>query len=233
MFQRYLERIQAVSEFLARAPHPDQALEFLSAHVSPLDEVAVISRAVVDHDGVVRVENICGFSKDEIISRASLHISQQRPLTTAARTQKIVWAHIDTVLQQFPDFVHFDSENPWKSSVTLPIGLKFVYGLSFPSDVTAFDNINNYFESIRSIIMIYESALDLKGVINSRRVIDESEVQPLSERQNEILDLLKEGRTNKEIADAIGYSESLVRHETMIIYKKLRVTGRHELRESV
>jgi DNA-binding CsgD family transcriptional regulator len=136
------------------------------------------------------------------------------------------------VIQQFPDFIHFDSETPWKSSVTLPIGLKYVYGLSFPSDVTAFDNINNYFESIRSIIMIYESALDLKGVINSRRVIEESEVQPLSERQNKILDLLKTGRTNKEIAEVIGYSESLVRHETMIIYKKLRVEGRNQLRES-
>ena len=232
MFQRYLERIQAISEFLARAPHPDQALEFLSAHASPLDEVAVISRAVVDHDGVMRVENIRGFSKYEIISRASMHISQQRPLATAARTQKIVWAHIDTVIQQFPDFIHFDSETPWKSSVTLPIGLKYVYGLSFPSDVTAFDNINSYFESIRSIVMIYESALDLKGVINSRRVIEESEVQPLSERQNRILDLLKTGRTNKEIAEVIGYSESLVRHETMIIYKKLRVEGRNQLRES-
>lgn len=232
MFQRYLERIQAISEFLARSPHPDQALEFLSANVSPLDEVAVISRAVVDHDGVIRVENIRGFSKYEIISRASMHISQQRPLTTAARTQKIVWAHIDTVLEQFPDFVHFDSETPWKSSVTLPIGLKYVYGISFPSDVTTFDNINNYFESIRSIIMIYESALDLKGVINSRRVLEESDVQPLSERQNKILDLLRMGRTNREIADAIGYSESLVRHETMIIYKKLRVSGRQQLRES-
>jgi DNA-binding CsgD family transcriptional regulator len=232
VFQRYLERIQAISEFLARAPHPDQALEFLSAHASPLDEVAVISRAVVDHDGVMRVENIRGFSKYEIISRASMHISQQRPIATAARTQKIVWAHIDTVIQEFPDFIHFDSETPWKSSVTLPIGLKYVYGLSFPSDVTAFDNINNYFESIRSIIMIYESALDLKGVINSRRVIEESEVQPLSERQNKILDLLKTGRTNKEIAEVIGYSESLVRHETMIIYKKLRVEGRNQLRES-
>jgi DNA-binding CsgD family transcriptional regulator len=80
--------------------------------------------------------------------------------------------------------------------------------------------------------MIYESALDLKGVINSRRVIEESEVQPLSERQNKILDLLKTGRTNKEIAEVIGYSESLVRHETMIIYKKLRVEGRNQLRES-
>ncbi|MEY4197479.1 MAG: Bacterial regulatory protein luxR family, partial [Actinomycetota bacterium] len=41
------------------------------------------------------------------------------------------------------------------------------------------------------------------------------------------------GMTNKEIAELIGYSESLVRHETMIIYKKLRVEGRHQLREKI
>jgi len=69
-------------------------------------------------------------------------------------------------------------------------------------------------------------------VIGSRSFIEESEIQPLSDRQNTILGLLKEGYTNREIADVIGYSESLVRHETMIIYKKLRVEGRNELRES-
>jgi DNA-binding NarL/FixJ family response regulator len=41
--------------------------------------------------------------------------------------------------------------------------------------------------------------------------------------------MLREGKTNKFIALAIGYSESLVRHETMNIYKKLGVEGRHQL----
>ena len=68
MFQRYLVRIQSISEFLARAPHPDQALDFLSAHISPIDEVAVVSRAVVDGDGVIRVENVQGFSKHELMT---------------------------------------------------------------------------------------------------------------------------------------------------------------------
>ena len=233
MFQRYLERIQAISEFLARAPHPDQALDFLSAHISPIDEVAVVSRAVVDGDGVIRVENVQGFSKHELMTKASLHISQQRPISTAARTQKIVWARRETVKDDFPDFMHFDEETPWASSVTMPIGLRFVYGFGFPSDLGTWENIDKYFETVRSLISIYESALELKNALGSRSFIEESEIQPLSERQTKILDLLKTGKTNKEIADAIGYSESLVRHETMIIYKKLRVSGRQQLRESI
>jgi len=83
------------------------------------------------------------------------------------------------------------------------------------------------------MLKVYESAFDFMNAIGLRNFIEESEVQPLSERQNRILDLLKLGKTNKEIAEAIDYSESLVRHETMIIYKKLRVEGRHELREII
>jgi DNA-binding CsgD family transcriptional regulator len=73
----------------------------------------------------------------------------------------------------------------------------------------------------------------LRSTVGARSYIEESELQPLSERQTRILDYLKDGKTNKEIADLIDYSESLVRHETMIIYKKLRVEGRHQLRERV
>ena len=233
MFQRYLERIQSISDFLARAPHPDQALDFLSAHISPLGEVCVVTRSVVDHDGVIRVENIQGFSKHEVMTKTSLHISHQRPISNAARTQKIIWARRETVKNDFPDFEHLDKETPWDSSVTLPIGLKFVYGFAFPHDLTAWENIERYFETIRSILSIYESALELKNALGSRTFLEESEIQPLSERQSTILEYLKSGKTNKEIAEAIGYSESLVRHETMIIYKKLRVEGRNQLRESV
>ena len=232
MFQSYLECIERIAKFLAKAPHPDQALDFLSAHISPAGEVTVVSRGVVDHDGVIRVENLQGFSKHELMSQASLHISQQRPMSVAARTQKIVWARYETVNQDFPDFMHFDKETPWLSSVTLPIGLNFVYGFGFPSDLSNWENISNYFETVRSLISIYESALELKVKVGSRTFVDGSEIQPLSLRQTTILDLLKTGKTNREIADAIGYSESLVRHETMIIYKKLRVSGRQQLRES-
>ena len=232
MFQRYLERIEKTADFLARTPHPDQALDFLSAHASPFDEVAVALRAVVDHDGVVRVENIQGFSKHEILTKISMHISDKRPLTTGARTQKITWAYQPTAATEFPDFVPFDSETPWQSSIALPVGLVHVYGISFPSDLRGLEGINTYFESIRALLSIYESALELKSAIGSRSFLEESEIQPLSERQEKILEFLKTGMTNKEIADAIGYSESLVRHETMIIYKKLRVEGRSQLRES-
>jgi DNA-binding NarL/FixJ family response regulator len=53
--------------------------------------------------------------------------------------------------------------------------------------------------------------------------------EKLTERQSLILDLIKEGKTNIAIADRLGYSESLIRQETMVIYQKLGVDGRREI----
>lgn len=58
---------------------------------------------------------------------------------------------------------------------------------------------------------------------------DNSEAsQSLTARQSTILRLMSEGMKNREIAFAIGFSESTVRLETIEIYKKLGVHGRHE-----
>ena len=233
MFERYLQRIQAIADFLARTPHPDQAVEFLSHNISPIEEIAVAYRGKVDTDGTIACETVKGFSKHEIITQTKFTLADQRPISVASRTQKIIWARRETVSIEFPDFFHFDTRTPWESQIALPIGLVHIYSFAFPTDHSQREGINVYFESISSILKVYESALELKNSIGSRSFADESEVQPLSDRQRSILDLVKQGKTNRQIADAIGYSESLVRHETMIIYKKLRVEGRHQLREDV
>ena len=50
----------------------------------------------------------------------------------------------------------------------------------------------------------------------------------LTERQNLILQMIADGRTNADIADLLGYSESLIRQETIRIYSKLACSGRNE-----
>ena len=50
----------------------------------------------------------------------------------------------------------------------------------------------------------------------------------LSRRQNNILNLIREKLTNREIGDELGYSESTIRQETMRIYQILHVNNRRE-----
>ena len=50
----------------------------------------------------------------------------------------------------------------------------------------------------------------------------------LSERQQVILRLISENRTNLVIGELLGYSESTIRQETISIFAKLNCTGRKE-----
>ena len=50
----------------------------------------------------------------------------------------------------------------------------------------------------------------------------------LTERQELVLQMIADGRTNGDIADLLGYSESLIRQETIRIYAKLGCSGRAE-----
>jgi DNA-binding CsgD family transcriptional regulator len=48
-----------------------------------------------------------------------------------------------------------------------------------------------------------------------------------------MVEMIKEGRTSVSIAAILGYSESLIRQETIIIYRKLGISGRNELKDQV
>lgn len=51
----------------------------------------------------------------------------------------------------------------------------------------------------------------------------------LNEREIAIFDLIKQGKTNAEIAKVLGYSESTIRQDTIKIYKKLGISGRQDI----
>lgn len=233
MYQNFLSKIQVIADFLAKSPHPDQAVEFLSTHISPYEEISVAYRGKVEPDGVILCENLHGFSKHELMTKTTMHISEDRPIAIAARAQKMIWCHVETAKEEFKDFFYFDELTPWQCMKSFPIGFSRVYSFSFPSKISEIPGVDTYFEAIQSLLRVYESSLEIRLLSSGKALLEQSEMQPLTLRQEKILDLLRVGKTNKSIAQIIGYSESLVRHETMIIYKKLRVEGRHELRESV
>lgn len=62
---------------------------------------------------------------------------------------------------------------------------------------------------------------------------DVSTTLDLTKRQELVLSGILKGYTNRVISEDIGYSESLVRKETILIYRHFKVTGRAELMSQV
>lgn len=175
-------------------------------------------------------------------------ISEQTPFTDSIRENRIVW--IDTLPQlpkSYASLKQINFPRNLKTLITcpveargLPVGCLSIFSTA---KLSYEESIAQYLEAIS---MILASALltgrsqsqnHLNGnshTSNSNLRLDDYSLglqdyqEPLSERQNLILKLIAEGRTNAAIADVLGYSESLIRQETIKIYAKLGCSGRNE-----
>jgi DNA-binding CsgD family transcriptional regulator len=174
----------------------------------------------------------------------AFHIAERTPFTDAIRENRIV---VINTLPQWPKpysaLKKLGIPESVKSLITAPVEIS---GLPIGS-LTTFSHArleleNELAEFVEAVAMIL--ALAIKGQrkfpilrsISDGHDFDEVAITPklheidkdLSERQLLILKLIAEGRTNASIADVLGYSESLIRQETIKIYAKLNCSGRNE-----
>ena len=125
-----------------------------------------------------------------------------------------------------------EDDQIWRKTILIPLLPNYFATLSLQIEIT--DEVHNqeYFDALRSVINLY-LALDSKVHHSPRenaRIRKEKQSGPrLTERQELILELIQEGKTNATIASLMGYSESLIRQESMVIYRKLGVEGRKDL----
>lgn len=80
-----------------------------------------------------------------------------------------------------------------------------------------------------SLLNTYESLVHSNIAMESKNSILG---QSLTKRQEEIHSLIKSRKTNLQISLELGYSESLIRQETMNIYKKLGISGSREIQSN-
>ena len=83
---------------------------------------------------------------------------------------------------------------------------------------------------VAAVVSLLELRLAMMGTADVRRAVDvgAEEDRGLSERQLLVLQGIHDGKTNRGIADELGFSESTIRQETIRIYQALGVGTRHE-----
>lgn len=227
MLPSLLTKIQSMLDFLSKEPYLGQLIPFLSSNICPYGEVTAIYVGRLGEDGSIECVHAYGFSTTENVTGSKVKLTEDRPLAEALRLNRtIVRRRKDS--HQYKDYVPLDVSTPWESMAVIPVRMRTVFGFSFVKDLTTIEGIEDYVQCIKTLLEFFD--LTNNNAQLSTRLRDSfGATDALTARQEKILSLIRENRTNAQIAHAVGFSESLVKQETIIIYRKLGVSGRKEL----
>jgi DNA-binding CsgD family transcriptional regulator len=229
----YSQKILAFSDFLAREPKSyNEIAQFLAMNTFVEEQSRWIYINELIETGVVCALGGFGWEVGEVSSFIDLPIQGAFPITEAIRTNQVVLINNDAAFNlKYPLMSTFPIQKEWVSGISIPaypIG-----GIAFlsPIELKMSDEKLIFYVSIGSLLGLYASRLPkalIAVALTVKEKIDFPEIL-LSDRQLVIAGMLERGYNNAQIGLEIGYSESLIRQETVAIYRKLRVTGRKAL----
>lgn len=124
-------------------------------------------------------------------------------------------------------------DNPnWRTTVSFRLPSAYFVVITTATEVVDHDESLEYFSIIQSMLVMFLRSYEAKPGDPKRASLDlksKSDSDELSERQSVILEMIQAGDTNLTIALRMGYSESLIRQESVLIYRKLGIKGRVDL----
>lgn len=159
----------------------------------------------------------------------NLPIKHKFPITDAIRLQDIVKVSNDEAyLAKYPLMKVVNFSQPWNTLIALPCNPMNGFAITFSAKLEVTELLKVFLYSIASLLGLYTSRLRNTLLEIAQEANDEIE-QPfnrLSDRQLVIAQMLEQGFSNAHIGLKLGYSESLIRQETVTIYRKLQVSGK-------
>ncbi len=239
--QEHSETLFSIASFLHQKPNSYELCEFLAINVCPTGEIARVYVGRLDNDAVIRTENAFGYSLDVNIMSITTALELDRPMPEAMRKKQVIVLSRDEVLQNYRNYVPFDPRSPWASTAVIPTTWNYVFVFRLQCTIEQKEYALLYFRVVGALLSFYDfeeaKTRQIARDKTTSRLQDRSNLvkkgQPLTERQELIVGLIKNSKTNGQIAQMLGYSESLIRQETIIIYRKLGIEGRRELLRNV
>ena len=152
------------------------------------------------------------------------------PVTDALVEKRIVWINsLPEWPSEYPLLKGVTYASEMRTQIVVPITRAQApvacLGIVCSQTLSPDQEIDIFLETIANLI-----SLHIYRQSRERRKLESPNVTSLTDRQIQILTYIAEKRTNNEIADIMGYSESTIRQETIRIFEKLQVSGRNEAR---
>lgn len=202
---------------------------------SRLDVISVIFHEVTSTATLKKVSSF-GISDPELATWAELPLSAKFPCTDSIKQNKVIWVVGEKGWErQYPTLESLPHKDQARSFVSIPL-VRYtspVGSLGFFSsrELERDPGLENFLSTVAKMIsfVLYRNSNHI-ATGQKRGIIDQSKSRALSPRKKQILALISQNKTNSQIADLLGFSESTIRQETIHIYEVLGVSGRVEAR---
>ena len=221
-----IQRIKELISFIDANPSIDQIVKFLSRNIDPFGENSGVSAYRLNERGVLEYLHEHGFP-EELDKTVEISIMDDNPLSICARTGDMQIVSMMSLHTNYLDATHHELRANFSSGMAIQINSEYLLGVLLKANYSDLIRRLDYLECMSEIIKSWGKRSKISRESFERRLDFES--SQLTGRQFEILKLMKRGETNASIAEILGFSESLIKQETMVIFKKLEVSGRRDL----
>ena len=227
MQRTLISQVQSLFHFMQGRPIHDQMAQYLSENFCPSGEITGVTISTLRNNGKVVCNTAVGFLRNDLITGSEIDIKDDRPGSEAMRKLGILVLKSSDLKGRFSQFVLQEFMTDFQTAIIMNVTPRRMYGFALQVDGEDYPGFNEYVDCVRSLLNFYENSENNEIQGQMREQIRPS--MQLTQRQETILRMIKELKTNAAIANELGYSESLIRQETIIIYRKLGVSGRKDL----
>ena len=228
-----LMRLSNIADYLTIEKDLEAAVQHVALNACHSGKPSRFYVARLDSD--LTLSHIASFGFDDafLAHNSAFSLLTNKLLNQAIHSESIMIRNRDKKFRkEFGDLQTTEDDEIWKSTVFMPLLPNFAATLSTQVTIPDEDQFRNYYSMLKSLFSLFIHQLDSHNASKGRgqlRIKENLMGKELTERQALILDLMKSGMTNIAIASKMGYSESLIRQETMAIYQKLGIDGRKDL----
>ena len=231
----YLRKFEELSRYLTvNGSNRDDICRFLNFEIFNYLECRGVYFAQLKQEGSLQPVADFGFTKGVVDTWGSFPLTFDIPISAAVRRNACIYVDSpDDLYSNFPVMKQVEKlDHEWNSITAIPINAFGVYSVTAYGKPKKDADHERFLRTVGQFASVAISKCHLIEQIQGQRVrvsFKSIGKQELTVRQNMIRDLILRGLTNIQIAAEIGYSESLVRQETISIYAALNVKGRKEL----
>ena len=233
----FTKKLSYLSSYLASGNRSiSEISKYISLSVFQELHVVAFYFAEVHDDGLVVPTGGFGFRKSTLENWGGIPLSLNIPITHAIKTNAVISSGSrEACLEEYPSLDTFEGlDHEWNASIAWPMLPFGACALLLNGKPKISEDFDHFLATVGHLIALHqmrEVPLIDRRSQHPQRPFKRAQVG-LTERQQLVKSLLAKGYTNGQIAREIGYSESLVRHESIAIYAALKISGRKELIES-